>query len=450
MKTSIKTERGQALILIVFALLGLIGITALAVDGGMAYADRRQAQTAADSAVLAAALARVRGENYRSAALSNARENGYNSDGVDNLVEVHVPPVSGPYRGNQEYLQVIVTSHQPTYFAGVLGFDTITNTVEAIARAKPAEWAEIMHGYAVISLAPTSDCNRFRSFWIHGESTLELYGGGIFVNSNNRTCAFIQQGSAGLVFGEPEPFNIVGGASIQKLQMIKLLVGRPIPAMGGQQRGGDNQGDQQRGDDNQGRQASIAFLPNTGDTPVPYPPPFAMPKVGCGARVAGPTLEDPTIMNSGNWDGDFPPPDIKTLRSGVYCINGNVRVNGGTDLEGHGVVLVVEHGSVHFNGGANIILEAPNSGPLKGLLLYMPMDNHDVLVLNGSASSVFRGTILAPGARIRIIGNESSYGFHSQIIGYYIELDGNSNIVIRYVDDQNYDALISPEIQFGQ
>ena len=57
---------------------------------------------------------------------------------------------------------------------------------------------------------------------------------------------------------------------------------------------------------------------------------------------------------------------------------------------------------------------------------------------------------LAPASKIRILGNESRYGYHSQIIGYTIELDGNSNITIRYLDEQNYDALVSPEIQFGQ
>jgi len=439
MKKNFRSERGQAMVLIVFSILGLIGITALAVDGGSTYADRRQAQNAADSAVLAASLARIRGGNYQAAAWSRAQQYGYDNDGAKSAVQIFSPPVSGPYAGNTEYLQVIITSHHETYFGSVIGVDEITNTVEAVARAKPAEWKQIMNGYAVISLAPTSDCNRFVSFWAHGESTLELYGGGVFINSKHPTCAFIQQGSAGLVFGDPEPFNIVGGASIQKLQFIKRLVGRPVPATGGAGRVED-----------QSRQPALAFLPSTGASPVGYPPPFVMPKVGCGSRVAHLDPEDDTIMNPGNWDEDFPPPSVKILKSGIYCISGNLRVSRGTELEGHGVVLVVEKGSAHFSGGANIKLEAPGTGPLQGLLLYMPMDNHNVLVLNGSSNSVFRGTILAPGARVRIIGNESAYGYHSQIIGYYIELDGNSNIIVRYVDEQNYDALVSPEIQFGQ
>jgi Flp pilus assembly protein TadG len=59
-----KTERGQALILITFALIGLIALTGLTVDGGMAYSDRRSAQNAADSAAFAAALAYSRGQDF--------------------------------------------------------------------------------------------------------------------------------------------------------------------------------------------------------------------------------------------------------------------------------------------------------------------------------------------------------------------------------------------------
>ena len=58
------SERGQAMVLIALVIIGLIAITGLAVDGGMAYANRRQAQNAADAAVLAASLAKLRGDNY--------------------------------------------------------------------------------------------------------------------------------------------------------------------------------------------------------------------------------------------------------------------------------------------------------------------------------------------------------------------------------------------------
>ena len=51
-------ERGQALILIAFAAIGLFAFTALAIDGSRVFSDRRHAQNAADTAALAAALAK--------------------------------------------------------------------------------------------------------------------------------------------------------------------------------------------------------------------------------------------------------------------------------------------------------------------------------------------------------------------------------------------------------
>mgnify|MGYP001351484900 CR=1 FL=1 len=90
----LRSERGQAIVLIVFAIVGLIGITALAVDGGLYYATRRQVQNAAD-----AALASIRGENYQSAAYASAEQNGYNNDGEQSKVQVHNPPTSAPTSG---------------------------------------------------------------------------------------------------------------------------------------------------------------------------------------------------------------------------------------------------------------------------------------------------------------------------------------------------------------
>src|SRR5512142_51844 len=89
-------ERGQALIIIVFALIGLFGITALAVDGGMAYSDRRNAQNAADSAALAAALADIRGRDPQAVALSAAAIDGYNGSGANTVT---VTPSDSPRGG---------------------------------------------------------------------------------------------------------------------------------------------------------------------------------------------------------------------------------------------------------------------------------------------------------------------------------------------------------------
>src|SRR5574338_614570 len=73
-------ERGQALIMIALAAVGLFGFSALAIDGSRVFSDRRHAQNAADTAALAAALAKIRGDDFKLAAEDRAKSNGYESD----------------------------------------------------------------------------------------------------------------------------------------------------------------------------------------------------------------------------------------------------------------------------------------------------------------------------------------------------------------------------------
>ena len=48
-------ERGQILVILVLALIGLLAFTALAIDVGMVFSDRRYDQNVADASVLASA-----------------------------------------------------------------------------------------------------------------------------------------------------------------------------------------------------------------------------------------------------------------------------------------------------------------------------------------------------------------------------------------------------------
>jgi hypothetical protein len=341
--------------------------------------------------------------------MAAAAENGYNNDGTTNVVMLYSPPRDGPHSGDVEYVQIIIESNVKMYFARVIGRSEIKNVVQTVARTKSAEIKPLLNGVAVASLAPSSNCANQKSFWVHGEATLDITGGGIFVNSSNPTCALIEQGSGSLRLSEGYAINIVGGATIQKTQLI-------TPAV------------------------------SVGASPINYPPPFFMPKFGC-SKDAEISL-DGTTLSAGAWYDVFPPEGVTRLEGGVYCIDHGVNIQ--SDLEGHNVILKVSKGEVRFGSGANIILDAPNAGPNKGLLLYMPMENKSKVVLNGAAGSDITGTILAPGAPILIKGMDSKHGFHSQIIGYTIEADGVSNVVINYNPDQNFWSLSMPEIQLAE
>lgn len=408
------SERGQAIILIVFAMIGLIGIIALAVDGGNAFLQKRDAQNAADTIALSAALARIKGfqAEWVNQSYEVAKANGYEYENWAKNVQIYSPPITGRYVGDVEYIQVLIIARVPTYFGTVIGIERITVTAEAISRTKVSELTQILDGNAVVSLAPTSDCLDKRAFWIHGESTLKITGGGILINSNNPDCALIQNGNGSIRLEENSEIKMVGGADIKKPQLI------------------------------------TPFPPHTGGTSIPYPPPFFMPEIGCSKDAE--ILEDGETLSSGAWsDGVFPPLGVHYLQAGAYCIEGvDFHVKGGDNfLEGINIVIQVEGGRIHLDAGAKVNLKAPLQGDLAGLLIYVPMENHFPVTINLGPESSIKGTILAPGAEIRMNNDDSAGGLHSQIIGYMIRSDGQSIIKIKYKDEDNYDAYTMPEIQ---
>lgn len=402
-------KRGQALIVIALALVGLIGFLGLVVDGGNAFLDRRKSQNAADAAALAGALARIRGEDMVTTAFASAAQNGYNNDSITNKVELFSPPKDGPHSNNVEYIQIIITSHIDTYFARIVGRSRITNVVQAVARTKSSDYGQLLNGMAIVSLAPSSNCGNQKAFWLHGNAMLNISGGGIFINSNNDTCALLQHGNGSIRVNDGYKIEVVGGASVQKPLLFSpgIVVGAPS---------------------------------------FNYPPPFFMPEVDCEGEEAQ-VSEDGTSMTAGEWAEDFPPEGVTRLEPGAYCLENGMNIKG--PLQGSDVVFKVIDGDVRFSN-VNIVLNAPDSGDNAGLLIYLPQENTSRVELDGGPQSIISGTILAPASHIVINGNSSSGGFHSQIIGYTIEAGGSSNIVLTYSDAQNFDSYTMPEVQLSE
>jgi len=118
-------RRGVVAVLIALVLTGLLGVTAIAVDGGLLQDNRRRVQAAADAAAMAAAaqmFAEYRaiiasnytifdpGNQAQTVALNSAATNGYNNDGVTSSVTVNIPPKSGPFTGLVGYIEVLITA----------------------------------------------------------------------------------------------------------------------------------------------------------------------------------------------------------------------------------------------------------------------------------------------------------------------------------------------------
>lgn len=407
MNTKPSSERGQVLVIIVVAMFGLIGLTGLAIDGSRTYSDRRQAQNAADTAAMAAALAHVRipDSDWTAVAYTRAASNGYDDNETSNFVDVHYPPVDGPYAGNTEYVQVVIKSIVETMFGRVVGIETLTNEVQAVTRITPSVPTELYDGNAVVGLAP-SDCSAVK---FQGTADATVTGGGLFVNSDCPTEAFFSQsGSAGLT---APSMTAVGGVRDNGA----LTVG--------------------------------TMTENATELAKAYPPrEYILPNPACdvNATKTGETL------SPGNWSGTFPPAGVKYLESGVYCVNsGDFRLNSaGSYLEGHGVFIWVDQGEVRLNGGT-VILDPPTTGPYQGLTIYLPVTNNSPVLINGNAASSFEGTILAPASPVDIKGTGDA-GITGQVIGYTVELGGTSGVSIHYDNSKVWQTLTSPSIELMQ
>ncbi len=409
MSTKFPSERGQAIILIALSIIGLLGLTALAVDGGNAYSERRRAQNAADTTALDAALAMVRGQNLYTEGLARAASNRYvdsdpsaASSTPEVNVEIYNPPISGPYTGNTEYVQARIIAKVNTYFGRVIGIETVTNKVEAVARAKPPISTPMFNGNAIVSLSP-EDC---KAVVYQGNANTNVTGGGIFVNSDCADSAFFNNSSAAYL--SAPCLQSVGGITYEP-----GAINIPSECI----------------------ISGVAPLP----TPI-YPDP----------TCSGSATKDGNVLSPGTVPGDFPPSGVTMLNPGIYCVGGDFRVNANDFLTGHEVVIRVDNGYVRWNGNATIDLSAPTSGPFAGLLLFLPEGNTNYVEINGNSGSEFTGTILAPSSDVSILGTGIATGLNSQIIGYTVDLTGNGNTLINYNAGQNYWPPEPPAVQLVQ
>ena len=127
----LRDRTGGVLVYAAVAAPVLMGAAALSVDIGLWYANKRLAQSAADSAALAGSLEIVRsgGDASRISAivLSDAATNGFTT-GRGDTITVNYPPSSGPNAGSTVAVGVIVVRPGQRLLSQVL-FSGDTNIV---------------------------------------------------------------------------------------------------------------------------------------------------------------------------------------------------------------------------------------------------------------------------------------------------------------------------------
>jgi len=460
MKSKSYSERGQALIIITFAIIGLVGITGLAIDGGMAFSDRRHAQNAADTAALAGALAKINAQEtmtelearvpMRVDALDRAEDNGYTHNLVTSTVEVYTCDEVGlgatcaaPYAGDSDYVQVIITSHVDTFFARVIGIPQVHNRVQAIALADDDDSGPLFNGESIIALSP--ECQSPDNFIVEGTADITVSGGGLFINTEDPACGFKCDTNAGSITGD---ITTAGG---------ELLDGMST-----------NCAENLTGTLDEGGGDPIEFEVYFEKLGLKVPPPECDSPVGTytnqpagynpGFTYPGYPTEPVTVLHPGYYL-KFPPDkeqplgklnDRIILEPGTYCVGEVLRWNQPTFyLIGEDVTLYIRAGySFDFNGGV-IDIDAPDSGPLAGYLIIVEPDysgGPEACKIDGNSANVFTGTILAPYCNVTINGGSTPTGFNSQIIGYTIKISGSSTINFTYDAGENGAQIDPPKI----
>ncbi|MBT3669992.1 MAG: Tad domain-containing protein [Chloroflexi bacterium] len=306
MKDVNKSEFGQAIYIIAIGMVALLGFTALSIDGGRIYLDRRRAQNAADQAVMTSALAKVEGYDWLQRGLDRAAENEFNNDGVTNTVTIYSPPISGFYAADDNYVQVFITTESETSLIQFFYSGETKVTVEAVARIQlfNAALTSILTNHALVT---TGNCNASGGhnleFTGGGNSGgIVTTGGGIFLNSDEGPggCCAMDEPNNGYGIISGGPITSVGTCDYAGSSMTS-----PIPILTG-------------------------FNHNT-----PIDDPLAgLPEPECNS--AG--TKSGNDYFPGNWNGGDMNGTV-ILHPGIYCISGEIKMSGHETIYGEGVLL---------------------------------------------------------------------------------------------------------------
>ncbi len=428
------TERGQALIIIALAAVGLFGIVGLAIDGSTKFSDRRQAQNAADTAVLAGGLALVNEQTaeidgvpvWKLDALERAADNGYDNDLVTNHVEVYRctedAASCGPYDNDPQYMQVIITSYVDTTFARVIGITQMTNTVQAVTYF--VEKGPAYDGNLIVALKPTpctgNGANGNIALGTSGgsgsEAEIKLTGGGAFVNSGGTGCGM-------------------------------EVMGCPTITMDGGELGSTGNGNINTDVGSQACSDKLTIpAPVYAQDPYPFPPEMPDEPDICSTSQPSAPYSNTTLIPG--YYSSFPPTkgsyknmaaDI-VLLPGVYCLDTDLSLSNGQSISGDNVLIYLKDGNTINIQGGTLSLNGRDEGDYQGYVVIVDSDfsgQSPNCTINGNASATMTGTIFAPYCDIEIDGGGKTASLSAQIIGYTVKVTGSQAVNLTYDEDDS-------------
>lgn len=392
------------LALVAICLIAIVGVVAVALDGGLLLDQRRRVQAAADAAALAAAYdlyghyasnnGADTGGTAQASALSNAAANGYSNDGTASVVTVHIPPTSGNYVGLAGYAEVIVQSNQPRAFSNFFGSGNLPVAARAVARGR---WAPFQQG--VILLDPTGKA----ILSAKGNGNVTVTGASVVVDSNNSQAA-VATGNGNLLATE---FDITG-----------------VP-----------------GTSTSGGGTFNGTIKN-GVTPTPDPLSYVPPPDTSTLTVRATSslsVKTTTTLSPGWYQGGISVTggqtgDTLTLQSGIYYLGGGgLSTNSKINIVGNGVMLYLDSGAaLSLGGNGNVTLSPMTTGAYQGLTVFENRNSTTAMNLAGNGTMQISGTLYAPHAAISMVGNGLTNQVGSQVIAYSLNLSGNGALNVTW------------------
>jgi hypothetical protein len=418
-----RNEHGQILIIIALALIALLGFTSLAIDGGMVYSDRRQAQNAADAASLAGALKKASGGTDAEAV--QAAQNVFAANYYDPTQGVIQVSTASDLFGTYYQVRADLETYTQTSLMHLFGHDIVTNEVMAIAKTRAAGPA--MPSMAIVAMgdckAPGGPSHLVAVDGGGNSGEVVTFDGGIFLNStdpSSNPCAIDAPSSA-------------------NTQGIKTAPGFGIWSIG---------------------QHTYPGATKISPSPISA-------GVNSGVRIGDPLegLEEPMCTSNGSESGGVYQPgryngtgqpklDSGTMMPGIYCISGDMKLSGQTNLTGDGVVMYFMNGGLEFTGQANLVISAPTSGnclgavgdrtascTYKGIAMFMARGVNKVFDLRGNGMHKITGMVYALDGDVIGKGGGSDpdeWMVNGQIIARSVYGAGNGSFRVKYDANNTY------------
>jgi len=173
-------ERGTIAVVGALALVALIGMAALVVDGGYLAMRRRSLQGVADAAALAGGFSLPTSATAVQKAKDNATTNGY-TNGTNGVTVT----VNSPYSSDTRRVEVIIQTSVPTFLATALKINTGTLYARAVATLPQAQ-ASIFAGASACAGGASGDALFFSG---QGDQIAgDVHSNGsLYISGNNTT-----------------------------------------------------------------------------------------------------------------------------------------------------------------------------------------------------------------------------------------------------------------------